>query len=74
VNWLSRPTEPLRREAVQELGWSDLVPKEWDPTNRFRALPLEAMRDGDPRADRLLEDMRATWDNALTVSGWMAQR
>lgn len=54
--------------AYREIRWYDLTPKEWDPTKRFRELKLDAMRDGDPRAERLLLDMRATWDNAPTVA------
>ena len=57
-----------RPQVFKEIRWYDLVPKEWDPTKRFRELKLDAMRDNDPRAKRLLLDMRATWDNAPTVS------
>ena len=57
-----------RPRVFKEIRWYELVPKEWDPTKRFRELNLDAMRDSDPRTDRLLRDMRATWDNAPTVS------
>ena len=50
------------------IRWWELTPKEWDPTRRLRELDLNAMKDSDPRSQRFLQDMRATWDNAPTVS------
>ena len=50
------------------IRWWELTPKEWDPTQRLRELDLNAMKDSDPRSQRFLQDMRATWDNAPTVS------
>ena len=50
--------------AAQELKWEELVPKNWDPTKRYRNLSLEALRDNDPRAIQMLDEMRAVWDNA----------
>ena len=61
------PTTTERPQVFNEIRWHELVPKEWDPTKRFRELELDSMRDSDPRTDRLLLDMRATWDNAPTV-------
>jgi uncharacterized protein len=46
--------------------WEDLVPKGWDPTKRYRDLKLDTLKDSDPRALQLMQDMRATWDNAPT--------
>jgi len=54
--------------AYRELQWADLKPSEWDPTRRYGALNFDAMRDGDPRTNQLLLELRATWDNAPTVS------
>ena len=59
---------PPAAVVYREIRWPELTPKEWDPTKRFRALKLDALLDGDPRAARLLLDMRATWDNAPTVA------
>lgn len=61
-----KPASPLE-VSYREIGWYDLTPKEWDPTKRFRELKLDAMKDSDPRTNRVLLDMRATWDNAPTV-------
>ncbi|MFM9922469.1 DUF3299 domain-containing protein [Variovorax sp. H27-G14] len=51
-------------EAVPELQWEALVPTSWDPTKRYRNISLEALRDNDPRAIQMLDEMRAVWDNA----------
>jgi hypothetical protein len=59
-----------RADAVPSyrlVRWEELAPKEWDPTRRLRDLDLNAMKDSDPRTQRLLLEMRATWDNAPTV-------
>ncbi|MGJ7563232.1 DUF3299 domain-containing protein [Variovorax sp. GB1R11] len=50
--------------AAAELKWEELIPKSWDPTKRYRNISLEALRDNDPRAIQLLDEMRAVWDNA----------
>lgn len=50
--------------AAPELKWEELIPKSWDPTRRYRNINLEALRDNDPRAIQMLDDMRAVWDNA----------
>ena len=50
--------------AAPELNWDELIPKSWDPTKRYRNISLEALRDNDPRAIQMLDEMRAVWDNA----------
>jgi len=55
--------------ATVTTRWEDLVPKAWDPTKRFRDLPLARLVDSDPRALQRMRDMRATWDNAPTDAG-----
>ncbi|WP_185868160.1 DUF3299 domain-containing protein [Variovorax sp. DXTD-1] len=55
---------PAATGAVQELKWEELVPKDWDPTRRYRNISLESLRDNDPRAVQMLDEMRAVWDNA----------
>jgi len=47
-----------------ELRWEELIPRNWDPTKRYRNISLEALRDNDPRAVQMLDEMRAVWDNA----------
>jgi len=50
--------------SAPELKWEELIPKSWDPTKRYRNISLEALRDNDPRAIQMLDEMRAVWDNA----------
>jgi len=57
-------TKAATAGPAQELKWEELVPKNWDPTKRYRNLSLEALRDNDPRAIQMLDEMRAVWDNA----------
>ena len=52
----------------RELRWDDLMPKEWDPTKRLRNQDGSLLSDLDPQAKKMLEDLRAIWDNAPTVS------
>ena len=54
--------------AFREVAWEALVPKEWDPLKRYRGMDLNALEDGSGKANDLLADMRAAWDNAPTVS------
>ncbi len=46
--------------------WEDLVPREWDPTRRFRQMDLSRMNDADPKVLQLMRELRETWDNAPT--------
>jgi hypothetical protein len=50
--------------TAAELKWEELIPKSWDPTKRYRNISLEALRDNDPIAIQMLDEMRAVWDNA----------
>ena len=62
--------------AAHELKWDELIPKSWDPTKRYRNISLEALRDNDPRAIQMLDEMRAVWDNApvnVALDGTAAQ-
>jgi uncharacterized protein len=52
--------------AIGELDWQTLVPKGWDPLQRYRNLPLASLDDGSPKAMELARQMRETWDNAPT--------
>jgi len=61
---LSAPAPSAGRDAVREIAWDALVPKDWDPMQRYRHMNLDALQDNDPRAQQLLEEMRAAWDEA----------
>lgn len=52
--------------AARTINWEALVPANWDPFKDFKGLDLQALDDGDPRANELLKKMRQAWDNAPT--------
>ncbi|HEY2561649.1 MAG TPA: DUF3299 domain-containing protein [Caldimonas sp.] len=69
--WAANDTSRLPSGAPQsyrELGWDDLMPKEWDPTTRLGRHDGSLLSDLDPQAQKMLEDLRAIWDNAPTVN------
>ena len=54
--------------TYREAQWEELVPKDWDPTKRFRNSKLGMFSDADPRVLQMMREMRETWDNAPTNS------
>lgn len=52
--------------TVAETRWDALVPKDWDPTKRFRNSNLGALSDSNPKVMQMMREMRETWDNAPT--------
>jgi len=54
--------------TYREAQWDELVPKDWDPTKRFRNSKLGMFSDADPRVLQMMREMRETWDNAPTNS------
>jgi len=50
----------------RELGWDDLMPPDWDPLKLLEGRGVEALNDGDPRAEALMRELREQWDRAPT--------
>jgi len=50
--------------SYRETSWDDLLPKGWDPLASFKGLDLSKLKDGDPRADEALRNLRQAWDAA----------
>jgi hypothetical protein len=46
------------------LTWEDLVPPGWDPMKGFDMRAFSQMRDGDPRAQAALDQLKRAWDDA----------
>ncbi|MFM9971302.1 MAG: DUF3299 domain-containing protein [Burkholderiales bacterium] len=46
------------------LTWDDLLPPDWDPMKGFKDVNLQDMSDADPRAMKLLDELREWWDKA----------
>jgi hypothetical protein len=55
-------------DAYPEIKWEALVPRDWDPLKEFRGQDMAVgLPDSDPRAQAMLERLRAIWDAAPTV-------
>jgi len=50
--------------SYKEITWDVLIPKGWNPAERFRKIDLGALKDSDPRAMELLDLMKNVWNNA----------
>jgi hypothetical protein len=48
----------------REVKWEELISPAWDPDAIVRALNLDTMMDGDPRAVTALEKLRQEWERA----------
>lgn len=61
-------TTPVSKPAgtYRAASWDDLTPKDWDPMKEFRDMKGSPLSDNDPRANAMLERMRAAWDAAPT--------
>jgi hypothetical protein len=55
---------PGKAAAFKEINWDALMPASWNPMKAFDAVNLGSLGDGDPRAQKLLEQMREAWNNA----------
>ncbi len=56
---------PAASTTPPETKWEALVPKDWDPTQRFRNdNNLGALSDSNPKVLQAMREMREAWDNA----------
>jgi uncharacterized protein len=55
--------------TVQEVEWKDLVPTGYDPNRLLRKYyqDVAMLKDNDPRAHRLAEELRKAWESAPVV-------
>jgi len=58
------PATPAQAGGFKTITWEALSPPDWDPFKDFKDLNLQAMGDGDPRANQMMKKMREIWDNA----------
>jgi len=58
------PQAKLDASGFRETEWAELMPKLWNTSNEFSNLDLNAMDDGDTRAQEALMRMREIWANA----------
>jgi hypothetical protein len=50
--------------AYRELGWEELAPLSWDPTEAFAGLNIDEMEDDDPRVGEAMEIFLQRWNQA----------
>ncbi len=60
--------------AFRTITWEALVPPDWDPFKEFKGIDLNALQDGDPKADQMLKRMREVWDQAPVNPALVGQR
>jgi hypothetical protein len=65
---LPQNAAPAKAAGIKEINWDALMPTNWNPMKSMEAINLGAMNDGDPRAQKALEQMREAWNNAPVSS------
>jgi uncharacterized protein len=61
------PASNAKAGAFKELQWDELVPKGWDPFEKFKGANMAGLIDGTPRAAKAMRELRETLDQAPTV-------
>jgi hypothetical protein len=66
--WLAAPPAPAQ-ERPDVIDWKHLVPAGYDPSDLMRKYQREVatLRDTDPRAEQLAEELRKAWESAPVV-------
>ena len=65
-----RPVAPAKTQppsvpgAPRTIKWEDLIPAGWDPLAALRGLDLARLDDADPRAQKILDEIKKAWDKA----------
>lgn len=59
---------------IREIAWDALIPQDWRPDTLMDELGAEDLSDEDPRAQQLLEKLKALWTEAPVVSALEGQR
>jgi hypothetical protein len=54
--------------TYRDLKWEELIPKGWDPAATFKGRDTSVLNDWDPRARKLMKEVKDVWDHAPTVS------
>ena len=59
---------------VPELEWDDLIPADWQPEKLMADYDADNLTDDDPRADELMDKLKALWAQAPVVPALDGQR
>jgi hypothetical protein len=60
--------------TVPELEWDDLIPADWQPEKLMADYDADSLTDDDPRADELMDKLKALWAEAPVVQALDGQR
>ena len=60
-------------DGFRTINWDALVPAGWDPFKDFKGVDMAMLDDGDPRASKMLQQMREAWDKAPTNPALIGQ-
>lgn len=61
------PTTTMSEDGVEEIDWDALIPADWRPEDLLAQYNLDELDDEDPRAQELMEKLRALWAEAPVV-------
>ncbi|MEO5329009.1 MAG: DUF3299 domain-containing protein [Magnetococcus sp. THC-1_WYH] len=64
------PPEPPKREEIQPLRWTDLIPDDFHPEKLLGDEKFLAMDDSDPEAKKIMDAYLAEVKRAPTVQTW----
>ena len=59
---------------VPELEWDDLIPADWQPEKLMADYDADNLADDDPRADELMDKLKALWAAAPVVAALDGER
>ena len=70
VTWL----DEVGDGDAREIEWDALIPEDWQPETLMGDVDIENLSDDDPRAQQLLDKLKALWDKAPIVPSLDGQR
>lgn len=53
--------------SVREIDWDTLIPEDWRPDKIMARYNVEEIEDGDPRAEKLMAELKEFWAKAPVV-------
>ncbi len=59
---------------AKEINWDALIPEDWRPETLMDDIDIENLSDDDPRAQQLLDKLKALWSQAPVVPALEGQR
>ncbi len=61
-------------ENIREIEWDSLIPEDWRPDALMAKYNVDELSDDDPRAQQLLDELKALWKEAPVVPALEGQR